>query len=317
MSPTSFLAGFVPGTATPTTARAVEGILVIDKPAGPTSFDVVHKLRKSLNTREIGHCGTLDPLASGVIVVCVGRYTRLVRFLTSDDKHYVARVTFGFSTPTFDLESAADARGDASVVTPEGLRAVLATMKGTIAHRPPMHSAIQKDGERLYAKARRGEVVEVEARAVVVNALTLLSFERSVDPSGAHEAVACIGAAVGKGFYVRSLARDLGAALGCPSHLSELRRTASGAFTLDDAVTLEASRDPALAPALLRYGPSAIRGMTRVEIDDATARALRQGQRPASTLYGTNLLACQGEDIVAVVDVVGGVLQTVRGFGQA
>ena len=287
-----------------------DGILVVDKPAGPTSFDVVHKLRKSLNTREIGHCGTLDPLASGVIVVCVGRYTRLVRFLTSDDKHYTARVTFGFSTPTFDLESEADARGDHTLVTEEALRALLSSMKGTVSQVPPMHSAIQKDGERLYAKARRGEVVDVDARDVVVHGLTLVSFER-----GETETVAVIDAAVGKGFYVRSLARDLGEALGCPSHLSGLRRTASGAFTLDDAVTLEASRDPALALSLLKRGPAAIRGMSRVDVDDATAAALRQGRRPATTLTGTNLLACVGEDIVAVVDVVDGALHSVRGFG--
>ena len=286
---------------------APEGLLVIDKPAGPTSFDVVHKLRKSLGTREIGHCGTLDPLASGVVVVCVGRYTRLVRFLTSDDKHYTARVTFGFSTPTFDLESEADERGDPDVVTEDSLRALLASMKGTVSQVPPMHSAIQKDGERLYAKARRGEVVDVEAREVVVHGLTLVSFERP------H---AIIALDVGKGFYVRSLARDLGAALGCPSHLSSLRRTASGAFTLDDAVTLEASRDPALAPSLLKKGPAAIRGMVRVDVDEASALALRQGRKPATTLAGSNLLACMGEEIVAVVDVVEGCLVTVRGFGS-
>ena len=291
-------------------ARLIEGLLVIDKPAGPTSFDVVHKLRKSLGTREIGHCGTLDPLASGVVVVCVGRYTRLVRFLTSDDKHYRAQVTFGFSTPTFDLESEADAHGDAGVVDEDALSALLATLKGTVAQVPPMHSAIQKDGERLYAKARRGEVVDVDARDVVIHGLQLVSFERV-----GTEARAVIDCAVGKGFYVRSLARDLGAALGCPSHLSALRRTASGAFTLDDAVSLEYSRDPAKAPALLKHGPAAIRGMTRVDVDDATAAALRQGRRPLTQLEGSNLLACQGEEIVAVVDVVGGALHSVRGFG--
>ena len=263
----------------------------------------MHKLRKVLGTREVGHCGTLDPLASGVVVVCVGRYTRLVRFLTSDDKHYIAGVTFGFSTPTFDLESEADAHGDPDVVTEEKLIALLASMKGTVKQVPPMHSAIQKGGERLYAKARRGEVVDVAARDVVVHELTLLSYRAPL---------ALISVDVGKGFYVRSLARDLGAALGCPSHLSMLRRTASGAFTLDDAVTLS---DPALSPELLRRGPKAVRGMSCVEIDEATATALRQGRRPATALAGTNLLACQGEEIVAVVDVVAGVLQTVRGFG--
>ncbi len=288
-----------------TTAPRAEGILVVDKPVGPTSFDVVHKLRKSLNTREIGHCGTLDPLASGVVVVCVGRYCKLVRFLTSDDKRYVARVTFGFSTPSFDLETEADAHGDPGVVDEARLRAVLASMKGVLQQVPPVHSAVQKDGERLYAKARRGEVVVVEPRTVTVHALTL----RAWDPPHAT-----IDVDVGKGFYVRSLARDLGALLGCPSHLSALRRHQSGAYSLDDAVGLDVARDPLLAPERLLKGASAIRGMERVELDAAAVDDLRHGRRPATTLVGTNLLGCAGDDIVAVVDVVEGRLHSVRGF---
>lgn len=290
---------------------SAEGILVVDKPAGPTSFDVVHKLRKSLGTREIGHCGTLDPLASGVVIVCVGRYTKLVRFLTSDDKRYVARVTFGFSTPTFDLESEADAHGDISVVDADKINAVIAPMKGEVLQFPPMHSAVQVDGERLYAKARRGEVVDVEARSVVVHGITLVSW------SPPHAELILD---VGKGFYVRSLARDLGVALGCPAHLSSLRRTSSGAYSLDDAVALDDARDPATAPGLLMRGPQAVRGLVRVDIDKETTLALRQGRRPpaknaaADVVTGTNLMACDDAGIVAVVDVVDGAFHVVRGF---
>jgi len=283
-----------------------EGILVVDKPAGPTSFDVVHKLRKSMGTREIGHCGTLDPLASGVVIVCVGRYTKLVRFLTSDDKRYVARVTFGFSTPTFDLESAADEHGDVAVVDAPKIEAAIAPMKGEVLQIPPMHSAVQVDGERLYAKARRGEVVDVEARSVVVHGIRLASW----DPPHAELVLD-----VGKGFYVRSLARDLGALLQCPAHLSSLRRTSSGAYSLDDAVSLDVARDPELAPGKLLRGPAAVRGLVRVDIDADTAVGLRHGRRPlAGAVTGDNLLACHDGDIVAVVDVKDGAFHIVRGF---
>ncbi len=282
-----------------------EGILVVDKPVGPTSFDVVHKLRKSMNTREIGHCGTLDPLASGVVVVCVGRYTKLVRFLTSDDKRYTARVTFGFSTPSFDLETEADAHGDVAVVDADKIRAVLAPMKGQLLQVPPMHSAVQKDGERLYTKARRGEVVEVDARAVVVHGITLVSW----DPPHATLSVD-----VGKGFYVRSLARDLGVLLGCPAHLSALRRTSSGAYAENDAISLDDARDVERGPDGLLRGRAGIRGMTVVDIDAVTADHIRHGRRTKTTLVGTDLLACVGDEIVAVVNAIDGTLHIVRGF---
>jgi tRNA pseudouridine55 synthase len=285
---------------------APEGILVIDKPVGPTSFDIVAKLRKSLQTREIGHCGTLDPLASGVVVVCVGRYCKLVRFLTADDKRYLAQITFGFSTPSLDLETEADEFGDVAVVTEDKLTAALSSWRGVIQQRPPIHSAIQQGGERLYDKARRGEHVEVAPRDVVVHGLKLVSWQAP------H---AIVELDVGKGFFVRSLARDLGEAVGCPAHLSSLRRTSSGLYSLDDAVPLDDARDQATAPGLLRTGPAAIKGMVQIDIDRAQATALKHGLRPATSLPNAfEVLACCEGEMAAVVSIVDGQLVTVRGM---
>ena len=272
-----------------------EGIIVVDKPVGPTSFDVVYKLRKALHTKSIGHCGTLDPLASGVVVCCVGRYTKLVRFLTSDDKRYVADVTFGFSTPSLDLETEATEHGDPAVVTEETLRAALSSWRGVVQQVPPLHSALQKDGVRLYHMARAGHDVEVDARDVVIHDLELVSYTAPTATIACH---------VGKGFFVRSLARDLGVAVGCPAHLSGLRRTDSGGYTLDDAVSLDVARDPARAHLTHKHGRQALRGVTQIEITESQAKTLRHGLRPLTDLpLQSEVLACCGDEIVAVVDV--------------
>jgi tRNA pseudouridine55 synthase len=290
---------------------AHEGIIVVDKPAGPTSFDVVYKVRRSVGLKSVGHCGTLDPLASGVVVVCVGRYTKLVRFLTSDDKRYVAEVTFGRSTPSLDRETEPDVFGDAAVVTEERLRAALSSWRGVVKQVPPLHSALQKDGQRLYHAARNGQTMELEARDVEVFDLELLSYAAPVATIACH---------VGKGFFVRALARDLGVAVGCPAHLSALRRTQSGGYTLDDAVSLDVVRDPARCVAALQKGRTALRGVTQIDITPEQATKLRHGLQPTTTLPPMReVLACCGDDIAAVVDVVVGDdgvhrLIAVRGF---
>jgi tRNA pseudouridine55 synthase len=292
---------------------AHEGILVVDKPVGPTSFDVVYKVRKSVGHKGVGHCGTLDPLASGVVVVCVGRYTKLVRFLTSDDKRYVAEVTFGASTPSLDCETEPDVFGDVSVVTAEGLVAALSSWRGIISQVPPAHSALQVDGRRLYDAARKGHEVVVAARDVEVFELTLLSWQPP------RATIACH---VGKGFFVRALARDLGTAVGCPAHLSALRRTHSGGYSLDDAVALDVVRDPDRCRAALRRGRTALRGVTQIDITPEQATKLRHGlQPPIQRSPARELLACCGDDIVAVVDIVAGDdgsarLVSVRGFSS-
>ncbi|MBX7084206.1 MAG: tRNA pseudouridine(55) synthase TruB, partial [Nannocystaceae bacterium] len=206
------------------------GIVVIDKPAGPSSHDVVAWVRWALRVRAVGHCGTLDPPATGVLVVCVGEATKLAGFLVDDDKHYDARIVLGRSTTT------GDAQGEtvASVPVPTGALdraiAILPALLGHHAWSPPQVSAVREGGVRAHARARAGEVFTLPARDMVVHALRLHAVDRD-----AHAIDLALH--VGKGTYVRTIATELGAALGVPAHLAALRRTAAGRFDLHGAVT--------------------------------------------------------------------------------
>ncbi len=212
-----------------------DGVLVVDKPAGPTSFDVVQRVRRLLGAEKAGHTGTLDPAATGVLAVCVGEAVKLQRFLAEGDKSYQATVAFGAATDTEDAEGTIVERGDASALESAAVAGVLPRFLGAIAQTPPMYSAVRVSGRRLHEAARAGESVERAPRTVAIHALELLSFERA--PDGlvrVRLAVRC-----GKGTYVRTLAADLGRALSVPAHLAALRRTATGPFDLSRALTLE------------------------------------------------------------------------------
>ena len=285
-----------------------DGLLVVDKPEGPTSFDVVARARRALGTRSIGHTGTLDPLASGVLVLLVGSWTRLANLLTSDEKRYRATVRLGASTRTDDREGEVLERGDATRVDEATLRAALARMHGPQQQVPPAFSAIHVEGERAYAKARRGEAVALEARDIVLHEVGLLEWR----PPDAVVDVRC-----SKGTYIRALARDLGQALGVPAHLGALRRTAAGPWTLDDAVPLSLLvDDPAAAIAALRAGARALRGVSLLPVSEDEARALRQGKRVATAAPAQQgAVAHVGETPVAIVDVEDGAMRVVRGFG--
>lgn len=285
-----------------------DGLLVVDKPEGPTSFDVVARARRALGTRSIGHTGTLDPLASGVLVLLVGSWTRLANLLTSDEKRYRATVRFGARTRTDDREGEVLERGDATRVDEATLRAALARMQGPQRQVPPAFSAIHVEGERAYAKARRGEAVALEARDIVLHEVGLLEWR----PPDAVVDVRC-----SKGTYIRALARDLGQALGAPAHLGALRRTAAGPWTLDDAVPLSLLvDDPAAAIAALRAGARALRGVSLLPVSEDEARALRQGKRVATAAPAQQgAVAHVGETPVAIVDVEDGAMRVVRGFG--
>jgi tRNA pseudouridine55 synthase len=281
----------------------LDGFLVIDKPQGCTSHDVVAKLRRALgpprSAPRVGHAGTLDPLATGVLVVCLGAATRLSEWATADEKRYFAEVRLGVETDSFDADGAVVAERPVAV-TPEQVEAALAGLRGTIEQVPPSHSAIKVGGRKLYELARRGRAVEVPSRTVTVHELRLLEL----DPPRLRLEVRC-----SKGTYVRSLAHDLGRRLGCGAHLSGLRRTASGGFTLAQAHRLED------AVAALRAGrgaeltlplESAILDFVRIDLDDAAAARLRRGQpiegRPADG--GAGLGRAHGPDgrLVAVVE---------------
>jgi tRNA pseudouridine55 synthase len=211
------------------------GFVVVDKPAGMTSHDVVSRMRRIAGTRRVGHGGTLDPMATGVLVVGVERGTRLLTYLLGGRKRYEATIRLGQSTLTDDAEGEILVVADASAVTEDAVRAGLAALTGEIAQVPSSVSAIKVDGRRSYARVRSGETVTLDARPVTVYRLEPLAFRRPEPRSlDVDVDVEC-----SSGTYVRAIARDLGAALGVGGHLTALRRTAVGSFTLADASTLD------------------------------------------------------------------------------
>jgi tRNA pseudouridine55 synthase len=249
----------------------LSGFLVVDKPRGWTSHDVVAKLRNASKGARIGHAGTLDPMATGVLVICFGAATRLVEWATADDKRYLAEVTLGVETDTYDADGALVAERPVAVDR-AAIERALDGLRGAIEQVPPAYSAIKVAGQRSYDRARRGQDVAVEPRRVTVHRLDLLRFELprlQLD-------VLC-----SKGTYVRSLAHDLGEQLGCGAHLSALRRTDSGGFALaearplDDALAMLASgRGVELMLPLER----AVASLPIVTLDDSLSTRLRQGQ---------------------------------------
>ena len=219
------------------------GLLLIDKPSGPTSHAVVAAVRRGTREKRAGHTGTLDPLATGLLVVCLGAATRLSEYLLEKDKHYRARVRFGATTDTYDAAGTVTATSPARPERAE-VEAALAQWRGPQLQRPPAYSALKQAGQRAYDLARRGEIVSLEPRPVVIHALTLSAWA----PPECELDVHCSA-----GTYIRSLAHDLGQALGCGAHLAGLRRTASGPFQVDAAVGLDAFQADCAAGAWTRW----------------------------------------------------------------
>ncbi len=215
-------------------APRIDGILNIDKPYGMTSMDVVRRIKRASGQRRVGHGGTLDPIATGVIPVCLGVATRLMEDVVGGSKSYLASIELGVSTDTYDALGEVTERGDASRVSLADIERALAPFAGDILQVPPMYSALKRDGKRLYDLARAGVEVEREARPVSVQAITLIDWK----PPVLTVQIDC-----GKGFYVRSLAHDVGEALGCGGHLKALSRLRSGAFTIEDALSLDEAEE--------------------------------------------------------------------------
>lgn len=208
--------------------RQISGILNIDKPAGMTSHDVVARVRRMSGQRRVGHAGTLDPAATGVLVVCLGQATRVAEYLMASDKIYRARIRLGVSTDTHDAEGQVTATAEVDVGEEEGRRA-LASFVGSIQQVPPMYSALKHQGVPLYKLARQGIVLERKPRSIEIHDIELLDWT----PPLLTIRVNC-----SPGTYIRALARDLGQKLGCGAHLQSLTRLASGRFTLEEAVSL-------------------------------------------------------------------------------
>lgn len=204
-------------------------VLLFDKPLTWTSFNVVSKVRYLTKVKKVGHAGTLDPLATGLLIVCTGKFTKKINEYMGMPKEYTGTITLGSTTPSFDLETEPENFKDTSSITDADILAATEQFKGDILQYPPQHSAIKKDGKRLYESARLGIVVEVEPRPVTIYAFDILKVEMPV----VHFSVSC-----STGTYIRSLANDFGAALGVGGYMSSLCRTKIGDFNIEDALSV-------------------------------------------------------------------------------
>ncbi|MBE0597694.1 MAG: tRNA pseudouridine(55) synthase TruB [Desulfuromonadales bacterium] len=274
------------------------GLLIIDKPQGMTSHDVVRRVRRLLHTRRVGHAGTLDPMATGVLQVAVGEATRLVEFLMGGEKSYRAVLKLGESTDTQDAEGTVLERRPLGDLDRQTIEAACLPLTGCIRQRPPMYSALKRNGVPLYTLARQGIEVERDERQVQINRLQVLEVQL---PLVTLE-VDCT-----KGTYIRTLAHDLGEALGCGAHLTALRRTRSGPFTAGESVALaqleaEAPAQPPLIP--LR---EALRGFPVLRLNVEAVGRLRNGIPPTVAQLegelpeaGAVVLLLTGEELRAV-----------------
>ena len=253
----------------------INGFIIIDKPAGITSHDVVSRVRRILATRKVGHTGTLDPFATGVLPVAVNEGTKAIPFLDEGVKRYEALLRLGVTTDTLDITGQVVREADCSWVAKERFSETLSRFTGTLSQIPPMYSAIKRDGQPLYKLARQGVEVERQPRRVEIHSLELATFE----PPLVSISVAC-----SRGTYVRSLADDMGADLGCGATLQELRRTASGAFTISGAVSLaqleEAAADGSIQQ--LCISPFAALGhLADIPLTNDGLIKVRHGRSPA------------------------------------
>jgi tRNA pseudouridine55 synthase len=265
------------------------GFLVVDKPVGVTSHDVVDQARRWLGTRRIGHLGTLDPQATGVLPLAVRGATRLISFVRDTDKGYVGTVELGVETDTLDAEGRVVARYEGALPDRMRVEAALEAFRGEIEQIPPMFSAVKKDGVPLHKLARRGEVVEREPKSVRIDRLELLGFEAATF----ELRVDCSA-----GTYVRTLASDLGRVLGCGAHLKGLRRVRSGPFDFADAATVDQLEQEAAAGKLEErlVPPDRALGLPTLKVSEEGERRILHGADIAS---GTVLRIAPGDRIVA------------------
>lgn len=300
-----------------TKAPPLSGVLVVDKPAGPTSFDVVNRLRRAIRAKKAGHAGTLDPAATGVLVVCVEDAVRLQQWLSDGDKAYRATMAFGAATETEDAEGRVVAEGDPAGLTEERLHSALAGFVGEIEQVPPMYSAVRVGGRRLHEAARAGVEVDRAPRRVRIDALTLVSL----GDAEAGRRAAVVDVRCGKGTYVRTLAADLGRAVGVPAHLAALRRTMASGFDLERAAPLaELERlvreggPEALRPLLVP--PAQALPMPEARVSRAEAGDLAHGRSiPAGPHQAGHVRAVDGAGrLVAVCEVSRGRLRPSRVF---
>lgn len=279
-----------------------KGFLVVDKPSGITSNQVVGKVKKAIGTKKVGHAGTLDPMATGVLVLAVGKVTRLIRYVQDQAKEYFATALFGVATDTLDADGAVLSR-EPMEFGEDDLAEIVPRFQGTISQVPPMVSALKQNGRRLYELAREGQVVEREARQVEIYQLEILSVGPPPYPE-VELRVVC-----GKGTYVRSLADDMASVLGGQAHLTALRRTRIGSFGIGDSLTIDDLgnwEDYLISPA------GALSALPAVTVDEETARGVRNGVR----FVGGPILGGPEGEPYAVLDEGGDLLAVYKRLGS-
>ena len=269
----------------PRTTTTADGVLLVDKTAGMTSHDVITLARRSLGIRRIGHTGTLDPFATGLLVLLLGQATRLARFIENEPKVYQATIEFGGETDTDDLTGTVTRSGD--LPTPAAVDAGIRTLTGTIQQIPPAYSAKKVAGQRAYRAARAGAPLVLRPVSVVVSDWRI----RGRSASTLDVTITCSG-----GTYIRALARDLGRAAGSAAHLSALRRTRAGMFDVSAALTVAALRDGSVAPASMR---TAIRHLPSQSLAEAEAERVRHGEAVLAQTEG---------NVIALLDRAGGLV---------
>ncbi|GGF25234.1 tRNA pseudouridine(55) synthase TruB [Subtercola lobariae] len=299
-----------------TSLGPASGILLIDKPLGLTSHDVVAKTRRAAGTRKVGHAGTLDPLATGLLVLGVNSSTRLLTYVVGLDKEYEATIRLGAGTTTDDAEGELvniAPPGAVEALTPEAIRDGLTALTGAILQRPSSVSAVKVDGRRAYARVRLGETVVLDARPVTISAIDLLADRPATDASGAPTLDLDVRVTCSSGTYIRAIARDLGEALGVGGHLTALRRTRIGPFTVAQAQTIE-NLDPArdvLTPAEV-----AAHLFTVANLDAQQSADLRNGKKiPFDGPSKSTIAAIDPEgSLIGLFEVRGGVARVLVNF---
>ncbi|MFK8003511.1 MAG: tRNA pseudouridine(55) synthase TruB [Polyangiales bacterium] len=278
------------------------GVLVIDKPAGCTSHDVVARVRRRLQTRKVGHCGTLDPMATGVLVVVVGEATKLVPYLTAEDKRYTARLRLGVATDSLDADGEQTDVQEVPELDLDALRSFASGFVGPHKQRAPRVSAIKVDGRRLHEMARKGEEFEAPERDVILHSVEVTAYEAPELALELHAA---------KGFYVRSFGRDLAAAAGTLGHLVELRRVSSGSFSLEQAVPLDETLD---VSALHSLESALEHVMPLVSLDEQQYVDARHGRIVSGIDINGHVGLVREGNLVAIANSDAGSAKILRGF---
>ena len=283
----------------------MNGIVIVDKPAGWTSQDVVSKLRGVLHTKRIGHGGTLDPMATGVLPVFVGRATRGVEFFEHAEKTYETVLRLGITTDTEDISGTVLTEQDA-FVTGEQLEKVLESFRGEILQVPPMYSALKINGQKLVDLARKGKEVERKPRPITIHELTLLSMEAD----GVHLRVRC-----SKGTYIRTLCKDIGQTLGCGGCMASLRRVSAGSYTIDEAVPLAELIEAAEPESYLRGVDTMFAQYPAVKLTEKQEKRCRCGNSFSIAMApGTYRAYNQAGEFLMLAKVEDGVMLTVKSF---